>query len=72
MNLAKHYLAKRFGVAPQTAERMIQAGLTSAGAIAEATDEVLLFVTDDRGEARALRGASAELPRPMITLRDDT
>ena len=45
MNLAKRYLTRNLGVDVQTAERMMQAGMTSPGNIAELTDEQLRELT---------------------------
>ena len=45
MNLAKRYLTRNLGVDVQTAERMMRAGMTSPGNIAELTDEQLRELT---------------------------
>ena len=45
MNLAKRAITRRLGVSVQTAELMMQAGMTSPGNIAELTDEQLRELT---------------------------
>ena len=45
MNLAKRYLTRNRGVDVQTAERMMRAGMTSPGNIAELKDEQLRELT---------------------------
>ena len=45
MNRAKRYLTRSLGVDVQTAERMMQAGMTSPGNLAELADEELRDLT---------------------------
>ena len=56
MNLAKRYLTRTLGVDVQTVERMMQAGMTSPGNLAELTDQELKDVTGlELADIRVLR-----------------
>ena len=70
MNLAKRDLTRRLGVSASTAERLIQAGMTSYGALHAATDETIRELTGlGPGEIRSLR-QNAE-PEPIVRLKKD-
>ena len=57
MNQAKREITRRFGVTVETAGRMMQAGLPSAGALAEMPDGILQDMLGlDARQLRALRG----------------
>jgi len=56
MNFAKREITRRFGIDVQTAERMMQAGMTSPGDLAELSDQELKDVTGlAPGDIRVLR-----------------
>ena len=56
MNRAKRYLTRTLGVDVRTAERMMQAGMTSPGNLAELTDQELRDVTGlEPADIRVLR-----------------
>jgi predicted flap endonuclease-1-like 5' DNA nuclease len=60
MNKHKAYLRRTLGVDGQTAARLIQAGMTHPGAIAELSEKELQEVGGmDRATARALRQRTA-------------
>ena len=57
MNFAKREITRRFGVDVQTAERMMQAGMTSAGTLDDMSDAELEDVIGlDARQVRVLRG----------------
>lgn len=56
MNLAKRALTRKLGISALTAERLMQAGMTSYGALHAATDEQIKALTGlGPGEIRDLR-----------------
>ena len=70
MNLAKRELTRKLGVDALTAERLMQAGMTSYGALHEATDEEIGALTGlGPGEIRSLR-QRAEPEEVILNLKD--
>lgn len=73
MNKAKRELTRRLGVDVQTATRMMQAGMTSPGNIAEMSDEELKELTGlGPREIRALQQRVApDFDKVEVNLEED-
>jgi len=69
MNLAKRALTKRFGVDVHTAERMMQAGMTAAGDLAQLSDQELRELTGLEN-VKALRKRTVFEKPPEVQLND--
>ena len=73
MNRAKRAITRRLGVSVETASRMMQAGMTSPGNIAELTDEQLRELTGlGPREIRALQQRVVpDFDKVEVNLKDD-